>query len=252
LYKIPANTLFLGQNLIFVPECSSTNSLLNDLNNQSDLTEGTVVITNNQTAGRGQRGNKWEAAPGLNLTFSFLLRPRFIQAKDQFQLNMAISIAIAEAIRKMSIPHVKLKWPNDIFLNGKKIGGILMENQVQGSSISTSVGGIGLNINQRHFSFDGATSLALLSGENHDLAAIFRLLIECIEAEYLDLKRGNVALLKQRYLAYLFKFREQQDFKAAGENFTGVINDVDEDGKLCVETEGSTRKFAFKEVTFVD
>jgi BirA family biotin operon repressor/biotin-[acetyl-CoA-carboxylase] ligase len=251
LYKIPANTLFLGQNLIFVPECHSTNSLLNDLNNQSDLAEGTVVITNNQTAGRGQRGNKWEATPGLNLTFSLLLRPRFINAKDQFRLNMAISIAIAEALRKTSMTQVKLKWPNDIFLNGKKIGGILMENQVQGSSISTSVAGIGLNINQREFSFNGATSLALASGMEYDLAALFRLLIECMEAEYLDLKNGSVALLKQRYLAFLFKFKEQQDFEASGENFTGMIHDVDEDGKLCVETDGSTRKFAFKEVTFV-
>ncbi|HWA34794.1 MAG TPA: biotin--[acetyl-CoA-carboxylase] ligase, partial [Cyclobacteriaceae bacterium] len=98
-----------------MPECHSTNSLLNDLNNQSDLAEGTVVITDNQTAGRGQRGNTWEAAPGLNLTFSILLKPRFLNAKDQFRLNMAISMAIAEALLKMSITQVKLKWPNDIF-----------------------------------------------------------------------------------------------------------------------------------------
>ncbi len=252
MYKIPANTLFIGQNLIFVPECHSTNSLLNDLNNQSDLTEGTVVITNKQTAGRGQRGNSWEAAPGLNLTFSILLKPRFINAKDQFRLNMAISIAIAEAFRRMSITQVKLKWPNDIFLNGKKMGGILTENQIQGSSISVAVAGIGLNINQRHFSFTGATSLALASGSEYDLGAVFRLLLECIEAEYLDLKNGNVAMLKQRYLTSLFRFREQQDFVASGENFTGVIHDVDEDGKLCVESGGATRKFAFKEVAFVN
>jgi BirA family biotin operon repressor/biotin-[acetyl-CoA-carboxylase] ligase len=252
LYKIPANTLFLGQNLIFVPECHSTNSLLNDLNNQSDLAEGTVVITDKQTAGRGQRGNKWETAPGLNLTFSLLLKPRFINAKDQFRLNMAISIAIAEAFRKISITQVKLKWPNDIFLNGKKMGGILMENQIQGSSISTSVAGIGLNINQLDFSIPNATSLALASGMEHDLGAVFRQILECIEGHYLDLKNGNASLLKQRYLAALFKFREQQDFEALGENFTGIIHDVDEDGKLCVETDGAVRKFAFKEVSFVN
>ncbi len=252
MYKIPANTLFVGQNLIFVPECHSTNSLLNDLNNQSDLAEGTVVITDKQTAGRGQRGNSWEAAPGLNLTFSVLLKPRFVGAKDQFRLNMAISIAIATAIEKISITPVKLKWPNDIFLHGKKMGGILIENQIQGTSISAAVAGIGLNVNQRDFSISTATSMALASGSDHDLGAVFRLLLECIETEYLALKNGNVSLLKQKYLASLFKFREQHHFEASGQKFTGVIQDVDEDGKLCVETNGSTHKFAFKELTFVN
>ncbi|HWA32808.1 MAG TPA: hypothetical protein VG737_01695, partial [Cyclobacteriaceae bacterium] len=139
-----------------------------------------------------------------------------------------------------------------IFMIEKKTGGILIENQVQGSSISTAVAGIGLNVNQRHFSVPGATSLALCSGIDHDLGAVFRRLLECIESQYLDLKSGNVSLLKQRYLAALFKFREQQDFEALGENFTGTIHDVDEDGKLCVETAGAVRKFAFKEVTFLN
>jgi BirA family biotin operon repressor/biotin-[acetyl-CoA-carboxylase] ligase len=251
LYKIPASTLFVGQNLIFVPECHSTNSLLNDLNNQSALAEGTVVITNNQTAGRGQRGNKWEAEPGRNLTFSALLRPHFMNAKDQFRLNMAVSVAIADAFSKIFETRVKLKWPNDIFLNGKKMGGILIENQLQGPYISSSVIGIGLNINQKAFHHAGAVSLSMVSGREYDLGDVFRLVIEHIEAEYLDLKNGKTAILKQRYLSSLFRFREQQEFAVSGQNFKGVIHDVDEDGKLCVESGGTTRKFAFKEVSFV-
>jgi BirA family biotin operon repressor/biotin-[acetyl-CoA-carboxylase] ligase len=251
LYKIPANTLFLGQNLIFVPECHSTNSLLNDLNNQSALSEGTVVITNNQTAGRGQRGNTWEAAPGLNLTFSVLLRPRFINAKDQFRLNMAVSVAIASALRKISGTQVKLKWPNDIFIYGKKMGGMLIENQVQGTFLDASVVGIGLNINQKTFKTPVATSLSAVSPKDYDLGEVLRALLESIEMEYLELKSGKIPGLKKKYLDSLFQFGVEQGFQASGENFSGVIHDVDDEGKLCVETAGASRRFAFKEVSFV-
>ncbi len=251
MYKIPANTLFVGQNLIFVPECHSTNSLINELNNQSNLTEGTIVITNNQTEGRGQRGNTWEAYPGLNLTFSILLRPVFMAATDQFRLNMAISVAIGRALSRISGADVKLKWPNDIFTDGKKMGGILIENQVQGASISSSVVGIGLNINQKNFSFPGAVSLSSITGHDHNLGDTFRELIESIEIEYLDLRSGKIASLKERYLASLFRFGEEQPFQSSGVRFIGVIQDVDHDGKLCVNAQGTSRKFAFKEVAFL-
>lgn len=251
MYKIPANTLFVGQNLIFVPECHSTNSLINELNNQSDLAEGTVVITNNQTAGRGQRGNTWEAHPGLNLTFSILLRPVFMSPTDQFRLNMAISVAIGKTLGRISGVDVKLKWPNDIFVDGKKMGGILIENQLQGATISSSVVGIGLNINQKNFSYSGAISLSSVTGRDHDLGDTFREFIESIESEYLNLQGGKIASLKERYLASLFRFGEEQPFQSSGVRFIGVIQDVDNDGKLCIDAQGTSRKFAFKEVAFL-
>ena len=131
MYKIPAKTLFMGQKLIYVPECHSTNSSLSDLINHADLPEGLVLITDNQTKGRGQRGNNWDSLPGENLTFSILLKPKFLATRDQFQLNMAIAIGIADGVRQLMSQQVSLKWPNDIMIDGKKVGGILIENQSQ-------------------------------------------------------------------------------------------------------------------------
>jgi BirA family transcriptional regulator, biotin operon repressor / biotin---[acetyl-CoA-carboxylase] ligase len=250
LYKIPANTLFTGQKLIYVPECHSTNSLLNELNDSSQMPEGTVLITDSQTAGRGQRGNKWEAEPGKNLTFSVLLRPGFLEAKDQFRLNMAVSLAIVGSLMPY-VPTIKLKWPNDIFVGDNKIGGILIENQLQGMSLSSSVIGIGLNINQENFSSENAASICSISGIVNDLNTVFQRLIECLEGEYLDLRTGKSSKLKTRYLNSLYKFNESQRFESMGESFSGSIFDVDANGRLCVETMGESRVFSFKEVKFL-
>ena len=251
MYKIPANTLFPAQKLIYVPECHSTNSLLNELNDQAELPEGTVVITDRQTAGRGQRGNSWVTEPGLNLTCSILLRPRFILAKDQFQLNMTVSLAVALALKGMIPLAIKLKWPNDIFVGDKKIGGILIESQLHGNFLSSSIVGIGINVNQRQFMHPNASSLANFTGLTFELNAIFQKLMECLDAGYLDLRERNTPFLKQRYLEAMYKFREPQLFEARGENFTGIIHDVDDQGKLCVESKGYTQSFSFKEVKFL-
>ena len=252
MYKIPAKTLFMGQKLIYVPECHSTNSLLNDLNDQQELPEGTVLITNHQTAGRGQRGNVWEAVPGMNLTFSILLRPGFLEPKDQFQLNMVVSIAIADGLASMIPKGIKLKWPNDILANGKKIGGVLIESQLQSGLHSCSIVGLGINVNQRQFSFPGAASMSNITGVVYDLDELFQRLLELLEGEYLNLRTGGINTLKQRYLGYLFKFKEPHHFESNGENFVGTIHDVDEHGKLCMVSDGKARSFSFKEVKFLN
>ena len=251
MYKIPAKTLFIGQKLIYVPECHSTNSLLNELNDQSQLPEGTVLITNRQIAGRGQRGNSWEAEPGRNLTFSILLKPRFLEAKDQFQLNMTVSMAIADALTSITAVPIKLKWPNDIMIGDKKMGGILIESQLQGTSLSCCIVGIGMNINQETFSYPGASSLYSFTGVAADLAILLQRVLESMEYAYLDLRAGKIAQLKQRYLASLYKFKEPHRFESSGEKFMGSIHDVDESGRLCVESMGTMRMFSFKEVKFL-
>ena len=251
MYKIPARTLFMGQKLIYVPECHSTNSLLNELNDKSQLPEGTVMITDKQTAGRGQRGNSWEAEPGLNLTFSLLLRPRFLEAKDQFLLSMAVSVAIAGALQVTIQQPIKLKWPNDIMVADKKIGGILIESQLQGTTLTCSVVGIGINVNQPSFIYMGATSMHTIAGRFFQLDDLFQPLMESIEHSYLDLRAGNLTSLKQRYLESLFKYNEPHWFESGGERFSGSIHDVDENGRLCVESQGAMRTFSFKEVKFL-
>lgn len=252
MYKIPAKTLFVAQKLIYVPECHSTNSLINELNDQSGLPEGAVVITDNQTAGRGQRGNSWISEPRRNLTCSILLQTGFLQAKDQFQLNMVISLSILKALKGLVSQIIKLKWPNDIYIEGRKIGGILIESQLQGESLTSSIVGIGINVNQEQMDQPRAASLYNFSHTEFDLNEIFQSLMESVEHEYIELRSGRTAMLKQQYLNALYKYKEEQQFEYGNERFNGFIHDVDEQGKLIVNSRGRIQRFAFKEVKFID
>ena len=105
------------------------------VSNSEPLPEGTVIMAENQYEGRGQVGSKWHAEPGKNLTFSILLRPSFIQPREQFNLNMTISIAIQKALESLIGTGLSVKWPNDIYFGHQKIGGMLIENIVAGSHI---------------------------------------------------------------------------------------------------------------------
>ncbi len=251
MYKIPSNTLFTGQKLIYVPECHSTNSLLSEFNSQAELPEGATLIASSQTAGRGQRGNRWESEPGKNLTFSVLLKPRFLEAKDQFQLNMAVSLAVANALQPGLPKSIRLKWPNDILVEGRKIGGILMENQLSGPFLASTIIGIGINVNQVDFSFPSASSLAIITGHAWDLNDTFQRLLEAIEQEYLELRSHKGHEIKEQYLALLYQLSEPFQYKSGDEYFTGTISGVGADGRLCVWVDGKERRFSFKEIEFL-
>ena len=251
LYKIFANTLFIGQHLVFVPECHSTNSLASELATQSILSEGTVVITSNQTAGRGQRGNTWEATAGMNLTFSVLVNPTFLPVKNQFYLTMITSLAVADFLKEQSVREVKIKWPNDILVSVKKIGGILIENSVKKEAIQQSIVGIGLNINQLNFAFPTATSLAAIGHRNLDLNQALNSVLACFEKRYLQLKTGKLSEIKRDYLENLFGLGELRIFISDEKKFEGTIEDVNEIGELIVLIKDTKKNFSLKQIGFV-
>jgi len=251
LYKIPANTLFIGKNLIFVPECHSTNDLAIAKSHEPDIAEGTVVITDSQTAGRGQRGNVWKASPGMNLTFSIILKPAFLQPKDQFYLNIITSLAVRDFLQTKTDVEIKVKWPNDVLINGKKLCGILIENQLKGSRISNTVAGIGLNINQRVFDLPTATSLTLIANKTFALPEVFEQLLSHLEARYLELVHGNYKRLMAHYEQALYWHGAAHEFTSNGEMFTGVIRGVDDAGRLKIEVAGAIRLFVAKEIVYV-
>jgi BirA family biotin operon repressor/biotin-[acetyl-CoA-carboxylase] ligase len=251
LYKIPANTLFLAKKLIFVPECHSTNTLALDFSQQQDFPDGTVVITNHQTAGRGQRGNVWEAEAGKNLTLSILLKTSFLQIKHQFFLNIFTSLAVHDLIFDLTGKPASIKWPNDILVNGKKLCGILIENQLRGSIVSCSIVGIGLNVNQINYDFTTATSLRAGSEMDFDLNEVFEKLMMNIESRYLQLKQNKMEPLKEEYLNKLYWRNETREFSSAGKNFKGNILGIDDSGRLSVDTEEGLKVFDIKEITYV-
>lgn len=253
MYKIPAKTLFMGHSLVFMPECHSTNDEASRLiESNTNVVEGTVVITNKQVSGRGQRGNTWLTEHGKNLTFSILIKPSFLLAKEQFYLNKVFSLGLFDFLMKNLSGEIKIKWPNDMMANGKKICGMLIENHLQGQQIKYSIVGIGLNVNQQNFSVATATSMSLQRGEEFLLEEALPELLECLEMRYLRVRSGKFDELDCEYEKSLYWKGEKHVFKKPDEVFEGIISGVDESGKLKVNVDGTTEYFDLKQIQFLE
>lgn len=254
MYNIQPNTLFTGKLIRYLPTCHSTNDIAVEMIQSENIVfEGTVIITDNQTAGRGQRGNSWEASLGENLTFSLILKPNFLKASDQFQLNVAISMGVFDFLSEFIDENLSVKWSNDIYCGDKKMGGILIENSLQGYQIGHSIIGIGLNINQLEFSNLRATSLRNITKNplKYDLAEMLKKLLENLEKNYLKIKNNNYRTLKIKYLSNLYRFQKYHYFKRNEKQFLGKIVGIDDTGKLGIETDEDVIYFDFKEVEFI-
>ena len=251
MYKILANTLFLGKDIHFLPDCHSTNDIALQALRQKEAYEGSIFITNHQTRGKGQRGNTWETKPGENLTFSLVLQPHFLDLSEQFLLNMAISNAIRQGMQEY-IPQLQVKWPNDLVVPGVgKIGGILIENLVGSKGWEYAVVGIGININQIQFASPQATSLSLVTGNTYPLEELFKLLIVHLEQAYIALKKGKNALLIQEYVQHLYLIEKWAVFKVGEQELEGKIIGLTEVGNLLLELpSGRQQSFGIKEISF--
>jgi len=256
IYKIPANTKFVGKNNVYLPTCHSTNDIAAEIS--SKVVEGTVVITSNQTKGRGQRGNVWEAESGANLTFSVILMPTFLPANEQFYFNMAVALAITDALNSLVIfnsrhdaQRLAIKWSNDIYYGNLKLGGVLIENTLEGMNIKSAVVGIGLNVNQENFSYPTATSLKSILGHELKLEEVLENLLFFLEIRYLALKNREYHRLKKDYMSQLYLLNEAHIYADnQGITFEGTIVDIMESGRLVVGTETGLRNFDFKEIVF--
>lgn len=241
--------------IIRVPETASTNTYVKE--HLRDAPHGTVVVTDSQTAGRGQRGNSWEAAPGLNLTFSLLLRPR-LPAAGQFAVSEAVSTAIVEVLRRyISRPErVLVKWPNDIYVDDLKICGILIENSLTGTHIDRAVAGIGINVNQRAFSSDAPNPVSMISYTGRELP-LDSLLDEFCDAIMRSVDNltapAGVARGHRLYLSMLWRAEGFHRYRLpSGATFEGCITGIAPDGIMTLQQpDGSSQSFAFKEVAAV-
>lgn len=256
MYKTFKDTVFVGKKIIYLPSCQSTNDIATEKIQLGEAVDGLLIVTSQQTAGRGQRGNSWEALPDQNLTFSLILQPSFLLAHEQFQLNMAISLGICDFLSEFSLPELFIKWPNDIYCQGKKMGGILIENFLKGNRIGNSIIGIGLNINQQTFSHPQAISLAQLTQTTYTLPILLETLASKIEARYLSLRNRGANLLKQHYLTQLYWFQEEHTFQDMREAhkplFKGQILGINPQGQLVVEKAQKLAYFSFQEIKFIE
>lgn len=205
-----------------------------------------------QTAGIGQRGNHWHSAPGLNLTFSLVIKPVWLAAARQFMLTQAISLAITDLLAKHHLPHTThIKWPNDIYVGRKKICGTLTSARLAGDYIATAICGIGLNVNETDFPdwVPNPTSLRQLTGETYDPEEVLHTLLACIEHRYNALRDG--VDISAEYLGLLLGRGEQRRYTYLGQPVTATIEGVDDYGRLLLTTdEGSQLCCNMKELAY--
>lgn len=246
--------LFVGQKIVKLSSTASTNSYLKDLLSKSEpLPEGTVIMAEEQLAGRGQMGNSWYSEAGKNLHFSLLLKPSFLNLSQQFELNKAVSLALYDTLEPLLGPDLKIKWPNDLLYRDQKLCGILVENLLQGSKWKHAVVGIGLNVNHDQFPAElpQAISLKNILHSDADLESLLADLCKALEVRYLQLKSAKFERLHQDYLKALYKFEEWEIFRLKEESREGKITGISTQGLLQVDFGSEKLEFGFKEIAFV-
>jgi len=250
LSQLP-NTLIIGKVLDHQEKCVSTNSYAKTLIAKSKPLEGTVVITDNQTEGRGQFGNSWVSEAGQNIALSVIVYPK-LSADRQFYLSKVASLACVKALKSITNLDFEIKWPNDIYYGNLKVGGLLIENQLAGDQISNSVIGIGINLNQEAFdNLPQATSITQLVRYVLNRKKCTAILLEHLDAAYLMLHQNRLIDIDMAYFEHLKSFKEAFAFIENGEQKKGFLQGVNMQGQLEVVVDGETRCFNFKEIEWV-
>jgi BirA family biotin operon repressor/biotin-[acetyl-CoA-carboxylase] ligase len=227
-------SLFIGSTIVRLSRVASTNNYARELVRDKMPIEGTVIVAEEQTYGRGQRSNSWLTEPKKNLTCSYILKPVFLAAKDQFSLSAAVALALYETVSDF-LPEneVKIKWPNDILVDGKKIAGILIENSLRGSNLETSIVGIGLNVNQTDFPKGlNATSLKSITKEELNIDDVLNALNSHLEKQYLWIRQGNLPSILSNLNRNLFGFEDTRTLKINGKEEVVTILGVRPSGEL--------------------
>ena len=251
MHKLFKHTVFIGKKAFFLPSCHSTNEMASVLLSKQEQYNGTVIHTDFQTAGKGQRGNSWESNEGENILLSVILDTQFLDPTDIFDLTIVTSLAIHDLLTEYYKEDFRIKWPNDIFFQDKKIAGILIENYIRQNIIEWCIVGVGLNVNQRRFQEPKAISLASICDQDFDREELTNILLLKLEKRYFDLKNGERSKLRKAYIKNLYWRDELHVFLSEGSYFNGKISNVASSGKLIIEVEEGTRKFDFKEVQFI-
>ncbi len=247
------NSLFIGANLIQLEKVDSTNNYARQLLSNSTPPEGTAILAKEQHSGRGQMGNTWLTQPGQNITASIILYPDFLEADKQFFLNMAISLAVKDFCEFILKDDVKIKWPNDIYYLDTKIGGILIENAINGNRLSSSIVGVGLNVNQTGFdpSIPNPNSFSMVTGKSYILEDLHGQLFSFIEKYYLQLRQLHFNFLDSAYTQALYRFQQTHEFKKGDQVLRGEITGVTKEGKLVIDCNGKEQRFNFKEIEYL-
>lgn len=240
-------------NLIVLTSVDSTNNYLQQLVNQELAAEGTVVLALEQLKGRGQRGKVWESHPGLGLYCSVLFQPPSWHVEKQFVLNKAVAVGVALYLESRTAADIRIKWPNDLMADGKKIAGVLIENNVRGSFLSSVIAGIGINLNQQVMSDQyetRATSLFLLNRLQYDAETEVQELFRFLWQVYRQLISGEKEWVEAQYMHRLYKQGTRAAFTKEDEVFFGVLESVNDNGQALITTDGITQPYSHPVVRY--
>ncbi|MBL4710745.1 MAG: biotin--[acetyl-CoA-carboxylase] ligase [Flavobacteriales bacterium] len=235
---------------IHLNSVESTNIYAHKLIQEENVLEGFVITTGFQEKGKGQQTKMWESEPDKNLLMSVLLKPNW-KVGCQFEWSKMVALSIKESLDSLAVGKVQVKWPNDILIEGEKVAGILIENSIIGETISNSIVGIGLNVNQTNFeSFPRvATSLKLKGGREYELEEIRANILESLRKKYYEFDLGTV---KKDYLNALYGYGVPKKFQDNEGDFTGVILGVLPNGRLQLNKNGKLKDYEVKEIVFLD
>lgn len=241
------STLFIGRIIHYMARVDSTNLVLKDLVKNGNVAEGTMVVADEQTRGRGRQGRSWFGSPGLNIYSSVLLKPRFLPVDQQANINFCVSLAIADTLREF-IPYARIhiKWPNDVMLNRGKVAGILIESTIGNRLLDYVVAGIGINVNERSFpdELHFATSMVQQSGQVFRITDVIGELCRKLEYRYQQLLTKDGRRLQCReYNVLLYSREKKVVFNHDGKEMEGVVKEVDCHGRLSIQLEEGLKKF---------
>jgi BirA family biotin operon repressor/biotin-[acetyl-CoA-carboxylase] ligase len=245
----------VGQNRQHFTEIDSTNVFAAELLAKTTPSEGTVISADYQRRGKGQIGRSWYSSPGQNLQLSIILQPQWLPLSAQFGLSQAVALAVAATVEHF-LPQapIHVKWPNDVYLGGQKVAGILIQNTLAGTAIRWSVVGMGLNVNEAHFppKLPQATSLRAWTNKRLDRELVLRYLFASLEYHYLLLQE-DAHRIRHRYLQKLYRYQEWHAYREIVTDtlFRAQILGVRPDGRLVLQLEdNSLREYVMREVSF--
>lgn len=241
----------IGQQIIQLHEVDSTNNYAARLLSEGKLAHGTVILAEHQTAGRGQRGRNWQSTGSKQFTGTYFLKTDFLSVDHLCYLNMAIALAVREMVQSFTRRRVSIKWPNDIFVENQKIGGILIETNWKDGKVEGAIVGIGINVSPVH-SVVHATSLSEISGKSPEIWTVLEPLSTNLNAFYTTLMHADFQLLKEQYESFLWKKDEEITLEERQNEvpFQGIIRGVDPIGNILVEREGAIHVYHNQELNF--
>jgi BirA family biotin operon repressor/biotin-[acetyl-CoA-carboxylase] ligase len=222
----------------------STNTYAHQLISEG-LSEDALVYCSEQTAGRGQRGNNWVSRAGDGIYCSFVVFHKNAFVRDQFVFNMLIAVAVSNYLDSKGIENVKIKWPNDILVNNRKIAGLVIENSLKGDKISSSIVGVGLNLNQewKEENFETpSTSLKMITGENYYYEKEVVELAEQIKKHLDYFKAGQYELISKMYHQNLYQYQDNVEMIIDNNVVNARLEGINSDGSASIFYEGESRK----------